>query len=332
MARWLLWRLAGCAVALWLIATLAFLMVRAAPGGPFGSDQPLPPKVLANLQRTFGLAKAVPNPVAGQPPLIQPTTTLEQYTATLASYARLDFGATFASQGERTVAETVAATFPVSLELGIYALVLALVFGVGLGWLGALWPGRWVDHLTRTAALLVVALGTLVLAPLLLWMFGVQWRVLPWGGWVPWSLAPHDMAPKILPVLTLALVYGAWVARLARAGMVDVLQQPWIAHAKANGLSPLRIVLVHAARPALLPVVSYLGPAVAGVVTGSVVVERVFAVPGIGQSFVVAALNRDYPLVLGTVLLYAALLLACNLAVDVAYVWLDPKQRTAGQP
>ncbi len=381
MLRWLVMRVAACALALWLIVTLSFLMLRAVPGGPFGSDKPLPPAVLANLQRTFGMAQDVTSPIAGT--LVQwmvvddqqvadgapvavlqtvdgPRTVLsqramhivrcvghlprqivagdvlvlrhtsgwEQYAVAMRHYCSLEFGRTFASQGERSVTETIAATFPVSLELGLYALALALVIGIGLGWLAALRPGGWLDHVSMTAALIAVCCGTLVLAPILLWLFGVHLRWLPWGGWVVGSLHPADVAPKVLPVVTLAIVYAAWFARLARAGMVATLQQPWVRAAQAKGMSPLRIVTVHAARAALLPVVSYLGPAIAAIVTGSVVVERVFAVPGMGQSFVVAALNRDYPLVMGTVVLYAALLLTCNLLVDIVYVWLDPRLRS----
>ncbi len=261
--------------------------------------------------------------------LIRETTLLEQYTAAMASYARLDFGVTYTSEGARTVIENVAAGFPVSLELGLYALIIALLVGVGSGIVAALNRNRWLDHAAMGGALLAVSMSSIVLGPLLVLVFCVSLQWLPWGGWQAWSWTGGDALPKILPSMTLGLVYAAWFSRLARAGLIDVLDQPWIMTARAKGLSKTRIVLVHALKPALLPVVSFLGPALAGIVTGSVVVERIFAVPGIGEYFVAAALNRDYPMVMGTVVLYASLLIAANVVVDLLYGLLDPKVRVS---
>jgi oligopeptide transport system permease protein len=311
MAAFVVRRLLQGVLTLWAVASLTFVLVRTAPGGPFDREKPLPPAVLANLERAYGLHGDL----------------FDQYLASLKSWATLDLGVTYASEGARTVAESLAAAFPVSLELGLMALALALCVGVGAGVWAALHRNTWRDHATMATALLAVSLSSLVLGPLLLVVFGVTLRWLPWGGWEPWAWEWSHLRGKILPAVTLGLVYAAYFARLARAGMLDVLQQPFVRTARAKGLPEWRIVVVHAVRGGLLPAVSFLGPALAGIVTGSVVVERVFAVPGLGEAFVAAAVNRDYPLVIGTVMLYSTLLIGCNLLVDLAYAWLDPRVR-----
>jgi oligopeptide transport system permease protein len=219
------------------------------------------------------------------------------------------------------------AAFPVSLEMGLYALVFALVFGVSLGLVAGLYRNTWIDHVSMTAALVAVSASSLVLGSVLLMVFCVWLRWLPWGGWEAFSFAGPDLLAKILPTLTLGLVYAAWFARLTRAGMLEVIGQDWIRTARAKGLSEWQVVTRHALRGAILPAVSFLGPALAGIVTGSVVVERIFAVPGVGEYFVTAAINRDYPMVMGTVVLYSSLLILANLAVDVTYAALDPRVR-----
>jgi len=178
-----------------------------------------------------------------------------------------------------------------------------------------------------TAALIAVSASSLVLGSVLLLVFCVWLQWLPWGGWEAFSYDWVHFQVKILPTATLALVYAAWFARLTRAGMLEVINQNWIRTARAKGLSEWQVVSRHAFRGAILPAVSFLGPALAGIVTGSVVVERIFAVPGIGEYFVTAAVNRDYPMVMGTVVLYSALLILANIAVDVAYAALDPRVR-----
>ncbi len=264
----------------------------------------------------------------GAPLLVRETTLWEQYSAALTSYARGDFGVTYASEGARTVMQNVTAGFAVSLELGLYALFVALIFGVGSGLVAGMYHKTWIDHAAMASALIAVSLSTIVIGPLLVLVLCVQLQWLPWGGWQPWSWTGGDGLVKILPSLTLGLVYAAWFSRLVRAGLLEVTQQPWMQTARAKGLSERRVIFVHALKPALLPALSYLGPALAGIVTGSVVIERIFAIPGIGEHFVSAALNRDYPMVMGTVVLYAALLIAANLAVDIAQAWLDPRVRT----
>lgn len=256
---------------------------------------------------------------------VRATSVWEQYTAALASYATGDFGVTYASEGSRTVLENIGAGFAVSFELGFYALIIALLVGVGSGVLAAARHGTWWDHGVMTGALLAVSLSSIVVGPLLVLVFCVQLRWLPWGGWQPWLFADGAYAVKILPALTLGLIHAAWFSRLVRAGMLEVLEQPWIVTARAKGLTERQVIFRHALRPALIPAVSYLGPALAGIVTGSVVVERIFSIPGVGEHFVSAALNRDYPMVMGTVVLYAALLIVANIAVDLAAGLLDPR-------
>jgi oligopeptide transport system permease protein len=366
MGAFVLRRLGAGVLTLWVVVTLSFVLMRLAPGGPFDKEKPLPPAVVANLKRTFGLARDVPSPVAGtleswlvrpgqevaqgqalalvsgaevkadralvvtQPIgvpgrilqrgevlLVRETSVIEQYLASLSSYARLDFGVTYASEGSVTVMHNLAQAFPVSLEMGLYALVL----------LAGLKRNTWVDYLSMTLALIAVSASSLVLGSLLLLVFCVWLRWLPWGGWEAFAYDWPHLQVKLLPSVTLALVYAAWFARLTRAGMLEVISQNWIRTARAKGLSEWQVVSHHAFRGAILPAVSFLGPALAGIVTGSVVVERIFSVPGVGEYFVTAAVNRDYPMVMGTVVLYSSLLILANIAVDVAYAALDPRVR-----
>lgn len=381
MLRFVAHRLVQGVLTLWVIASLAFALMRLAPGGPFDKEKPLPPAVAANLKRTFGLAADLGSPVAGvvvacptqagasvaagatlctvraldgapvvlradrpmtivavigeagrrvqvgEAVIVRETSAWEQYVASVGSWLRLDLGVTYASEGERTVMEVLGKAFPVSLELGLLALALALTLGLSAGLVAGLHRNTWIDHGLMVLALAAVSLSSLVLAPLLLALFGVTLQWLPWGGWEAGRWDWSHARIKVLPVVTLGLVYAAYFARLARAGLLDVLSQDFIRTARAKGLSEWRVVTVHASRGALLPVVSFLGPALAGIVTGSVVIERVFAVPGVGEYFVNAAVNRDYPLVIGTVVLYSSLLIVCNLSVDVAYAALDPRVR-----
>ncbi len=259
--------------------------------------------------------------------LVVETSLFQQYIATLWSYLRFDFGVTYASEGSKTVASIIGKSFPVSFELGIFALLFAVVVGVSVGMLAALKRNTWLDYLSMSAALAAVSASSIVVGPMLILFFGIYLKWLPWGGWTVLAYDWTHLQVKILPTLTLGLVYAAWFARLTRAGAIEVFSQDYIRTARSKGLSEWQVVTRHALRGSVLPAVSFLGPALAGIVTGSVVVERVFAVPGIGENFVTSAINRDYPLVLGTVVLYSTLLILANLAVDVAYAWLDPRVR-----
>lgn len=304
MLYYALKRLAGAIPTLLLLVTLAFFLMRLAPGGPFDSERALPPAIEASLQAQYHL----------DAPL------WDQYLRYLSNLLRGDLGPSFQYR-DYTVNELIAIGFPVSALLGGLALVLALVLGLAAGLYAGLHRNRPADHGVMAAAMTGISIPNFVLAPLLVLVFAIYLGWLPAGGW---GLSPAQI---VLPVLALALPQVAYIARLTRAALVEVLGSPWIRTARAKGLPPRWIVLRHALKPVLLPVVSYLGPAAAGVLTGSVVIEQIFGLPGLGRYFVQGALNRDYTLVLGVVVFYGALIILLNLLVDLAYGWLDPKVR-----
>lgn len=298
-------RFLGLLPALFVIITLSFFLVRLAPGGPFDQERALPPQVRANLDRVYGL---------DQPLALQ-------YVHYLSRLARGDLGPSFKLR-DFSVSELIAAGLPVSATLGALALLLAVLLGIPLGVAAASWHGRAADFGIGGFVALAVALPSFVSGPLLALLFGLYLHWLPVGGW-------EEGSPRylILPVLTLGLPVAAYVARLTRGGLLEVLRSNHIRTARARGLGEARILLRHALRPALLPVVSYLGPAAAFVVTGSLVVETVFGLPGTGRYLVQGAINRDYTLVMGMIIVYGVLTLLLNFAADVLYGWLDPRVR-----
>jgi oligopeptide transport system permease protein len=298
-------RLGGALPTLFLIVTAAFFLIRTAPGGPFDRDQSLPPKILANLEAAYGLD--------------QPLWT--QYGRYLRALMQGDFGPSFRYQ-DFTVTELIRQGFPVTLEIGSIALALALAIGIPLGALAALRRHSAPDHATLALAVLGLAVPSFVVLPLLGLVFGVYLHWLPVAGWQPGSI--RHLA---LPVIALCLPPLAVVARLTRASMLEVLQRPFVRTAFAKGL-PLRVVIFrHALRPAMLPVAGYLAPAVAAIMTGSLIVESIAGLPGIGRYLVQGALNRDYTLVMAMVIVYSALLIALGVLVDLLYAWLDPRIR-----
>jgi oligopeptide transport system permease protein len=290
---------------LWVIATLTFFLMRIAPGGPFQSEREIPKAAREQLMRQYGLDRPLS----------------EQYVRFLGNAARLDFGPSYKYPTQQ-VRDIVLASFPVSLELGLEALLLALLLGVPLGVVAANRQNTALDHGAVALSLLGVSVPNFVLGPALVLVFSLSLYWFPPALW----LTP---AHRVLPVLTLSAVYLAYVTRLTRGGMLETLQQDYIRTARAKGLSESRVVFGHALKLGILPVVSYLGPAVANVVTGSIAIEQIFAVPGLGRHLVSAAFNRDYTLVLGIVLFYAGLLLVLNLLVDVTYARLDPRVELA---
>ncbi|HLY56824.1 MAG TPA: oligopeptide ABC transporter permease OppB [Stellaceae bacterium] len=297
-------RLAAAVPTLFALVTLAFFMIRLAPGGPFSSERAVPPEIAANLDRAYHLDEPLP----------------AQYAHYLAGLLRGDFGPSF-SYKDFTVTELIRQGFPISLQLGLSAIVIAFVLGTALGALAALRQNRPADHGVMALAMTGITVPNFVMAPLMTLVFGVWLKLLPAGGWGD----GNELRYKILPVIALALPQIAYIARLTRGSMVEVLRADYIRTARAKGLPTFRIIGRHAARAALLPVVSYLGPASAAIVTGSVVVEQIFSVPGIGRYFVLGALNRDYTLVMGVVIFYGVLVILFNLAVDLLYGVLDPK-------
>jgi oligopeptide transport system permease protein len=288
-----------------LIVAAAFFLMRAAPGGPFDEERALPPEIEANLQAAYGLD--------------QPVTV--QFARYLGGLLRGDLGPSFRMK-DFSVAELIGRGLPVTLGLGAAALLLGIALGIPLGLVAGLRQNGWADHAVMAVALVGIAIPNFVVAPVLALSFGLYLGWLPVAGWEAGSVR-H----LVLPVVTLALPLVAYLARLTRGSLLEVLQAPFIRTARAKGMDPGVILRRHALKPTLLPVVSFLGPAAAALLTGSLVVEQVFGLPGVGRYFVQGAINRDYTLVMGMVVFYAALILLLNLVVDLAYGWLDPRIR-----
>ena len=298
-------RIAILVPTLLVIITLSFLIIRLAPGGPFDEEQALPPAIKANLEAAYGLDA----PLA------------KQYFRYVRGLMHGDFGPSFKFRDVR-VGELIGQGLPVSLGLGACAILLAILMGIPFGTLAALRRNGVVDHAIRGIAVLGVALPSFVIGPLLALVFGLYLRWLPVAGW-----ESGEAKYLLLPVITLALPVTAYVARLTRASFLEVMRANHIRTARAKGIGEFRVVWRHALRPALMPVVSYLGPATAFVVTGSLVVETVFGLPGTGRYLVQGAINRDYTLVMGMIVVYGAITLTCNLVADLLYSWLDPRVR-----
>jgi oligopeptide transport system permease protein len=296
-------RLLSAVPTLFVLVALAFFLLRAAPGGPFDEERALPPEVQAQVAAAYHLDEPL----------------WRQFARYLGGLARGDLGPSFQYPG-RSVNELIAAGFPVSLQLGLAAMLLALPLGCGLGIAAALRRDTVTDHGLMALAMAGLAIPNFVVAPLLILAFALSLGWLPAGGWDDWRSA-------VLPVAALALPQAAILARLTRGSMAEVLAQQYIRTARAMGLPRRWIVLRHALKPALMPVLSYLGPALAQVITGSVVVEQIFSIPGLGRHFVQGALNRDYTVVMGVVVFYGALVVLLNLAVDLLYGALDPRVR-----
>jgi len=289
---------------LFIIVTISFFLIRLAPGGPFDLERPLEAKVMENLRRIYQLDKPL----------------YEQYWLYLSALARGDLGPSFYFR-DFTIAELFARGLPISMRLGFTALALALVVGATLGTIAAFRQNRAIDYAVIGIATFGITVPTFVVAPVLQIVFGLMLAWLPVGGWNDGALRN-----TVMPILTLALPQVAVIARMTRASMIEVLRSNPIRTLRANGL-PGSIIVRHALRGAALPVVSYLGPAAAALLTGSVVVETIFGIPGVGRYFVEGALNRDYTLVMGTVIMIAVFVLVFNLIVDLLYALIDPRVR-----
>jgi oligopeptide transport system permease protein len=301
MLRFAFRRLLQTIPVMFIIITATFFMVRFVPGGPFTTEKAIPPEILRQLEAHYGLDQ----------PLWQ------QYLNYLGKLAVGDLGPSF-KYTNRTVNEIIADKLPVSLELGGLALAVALTLGLTFGVLAAVRRNTVLDYLFSSVGMVGVCVPTFVMGPLLVLLFAIHLGWFNASGWYHWT-------DRVLPALTLGFVYAAYIMRLTRCGMLEVLHQDYIRTARAKGASELRIIFKHALRGGLLPVVSFLGPAIAGVLTGSFVIETIFQIPGLGREFVNSAFNRDYTLVLGTVILYAALIVVLNLVADIVQVWLNPK-------
>ncbi len=305
MVRYTLLRVLGAIPTLLLVIALAFLMVRAAPGGPFDDERVLPPDIEANIARAYHLDEPLP----------------KQFYRYLSGVLRGDLGPSYRYR-DHSVSALIASAVPVSFQLGVLAMLLAIIIGMSLGVIAALRQDTMLDRALMAASMTGISVPVFVIAPLLVLVFAVQL------GWLPAGWSGNTGARRmILPVVALALPQIAYIARLMRASMIDVLASLFIRTARAQGLGASAIVRLHALRPAILPVLSYLGPAIAAILTGSVVVEEIFGIPGLGQFFVRGAMNRDYTLVLGIVIFYATLIIALNLLVDILYAAVDPRIR-----
>lgn len=305
MTRFLASRLGWVLLTVWLVASLSFVLVRALPGGPFDEARALDPVIRHNLMAAYDL----------EAPLHV------QYWRYLRGLAHFDLGPSLKYR-DYSVTEIVAESLPISALLGCCALVVALLVGLPAGALAAARRGTWIDTGVMGAATLGIALPNFVLAGLLVLLFVFHWRLFPVAGY-------GSAAQLVLPSIALGLPFAASIARLFRAGLLEVLGEDWIRTARSKGLTERGVLWGHAARSALLPVVSFLGPAIAGILSGSLVVERVFAIAGMGSHFVESAFNADYNLALGVVMVYTALVALLNLLSDVAYGLLDPRIATA---
>lgn len=284
-----------------LVVTLIFFMIRFAPGGPFSSEKSVSPAILKNLEEKYHMDEPL----------------LNQYLRYLKDLTNGDLGPSF-KHANRTVNEIIAEALPISLELGLLALSWAVLIGVSAGGLAALKPNTVYDYGPMAFSILGICLPTFVVGPILVLIFGLWLQWLPVAGWETWQ-------DRVLPSLTLGFAYAAYISRLTRGGLVEIRGQDFIRTARAKGLSERQVLLKHSLRGGLLPVVSYLGPALAGIITGALVTETIFNIPGLGRFFIESAVNRDYTVVMGTSLLYFTLIFICNFLVDIIYAILDPR-------
>lgn len=288
---------------LWVVATATFLLLRLAPGGPFDDEKPLPPEIKEKIEAHYGLDRPLH----------------EQYFEFLGNILQGDLGPSYKYPGW-DVQEIIIQAFPVSLELGLWGLLIALCVGIPIGTFAAIKHNTSTETGLMGLATVGICLPSFVVGPILLLVFSLQ---LDWFNPLGWTFATD----RVLPAITLGLLYAASIARLARSGMLDVLQDDYIRTARAKGLAEKTVIIRHALRTALNPVVAFLGPAAAGLISGSFVVETIFFIPGLGPFFVNAALNRDYTMVMGTVLFYATLIILFNLIVDIIQMWMNPRAR-----
>jgi oligopeptide transport system permease protein len=305
MGKFIIRRLLSLIPTMLIIVTLSFFLIRLAPGGPFSSEKKLPEQVMQNILKKYHMD--------------EPLGT--QYLRYLGNVLRGDFGPSY-RYTDSSVNELIGQSFPNSIILGSVALVLALAFGISFGILSALKQNHWQDYGAMSLAVIGISVPLFVIGPILQLVFAMNLKWLPTSGWIN---SRAGLATLVLPALTLSFPYFAYIARLSRASILEVLRSDYVRTARAKGLKESTVVGKHVLKGALLPVVSYIGPAFSGIITGSIVVETVFVVPGIGKIFVQSALNRDYTLIMGEVIVYSLILVLMNFAVDIVYGLLDPR-------
>ena len=303
MPMFLLRRLLHGLAVLWVVATLTFVLLRVAPGGPFDSERKLPPEVLANIQAKYHLDEPL----------------LGQYLRYLTGILHADFGPSY-KYLDRGVNEIIADTLPTSALLGLLALLLALILSFPTGLIAAYFRNSWIDRLALLAATLGISLPHFILGALLIWLFALQLGWLQAGRW-------DNVASMILPTVTLSAAPAAYIAAMLRSTLIENLGEDFIRTARAKGLRESVVLFKHALRNSLVPVITVLGPLTAALLTGSFVVEYVFAIPGMGRFFITAVTDRDYPLIMGVTLVYTALLIGANFLVDLCYSYVDPRIR-----
>ena len=306
MGLFLLRRILGMAITLWVILTVSFFFIRLAPGGPFLTERNLPEEVVHNLERQYGL---------DQPLLIQ-------YLKYIGNFARGDLGFSM-NYLDRDILYFIQANLPVSMFLGVVTLIYAVIIGLSSGVCAALRQNSWLDYLVMAGATVGISVPIFVVGPVLMYIFAMKLQWLPTSGWIHGRNG--SWLNMIMPVIALGFPVVANIARLMRASVLETLQSDFIRTAYAKGLSTTRIVLRHVLRASITPVISYLGPAFAGIVTGSVVVETIFRIPGLGKLFVQSSFNRDYTMIMGLVLVYSSLLILSNFVVDILYAYIDPR-------
>lgn len=301
MARYIFFRILGAIPVLWIIVTITFFMMRMAPGGPFSRERVLPREVQQVIEARYHLDEPL----------------WKQYLRYMNDLAHGDLGPSYKYK-DRTVNEIIAAGLPTTIKLGALALFFALVVGIPAGCVAALRQNSSLDYATMSFSMIGVSIPNFVVLSVLIYLFSMKWKFLAVSGWGAWD-------QMVNPVVALGLMYSAYVARLSRAGMLEVVRQDFIRTARAKGLYERLVITRHALKAGLLPVVSFLGPAAAAILTGSLVIETIAGIPGIGREFVQSALNRDYTLTMGTVVLYSTFLIGFNIVVDILYAFLDPR-------
>ncbi len=304
MPRYFIRRVLSIIPTLFIVITLSFFLIRLAPGGPFAREREVPEAILQNLMKRYHMDE----------PLVK------QYLRYMGDVIRWDFGPSYRYR-DLSVNEIIDEGLPISMSLGVISLVLATVGGIAIGIISALKQNRWQDYVVTSIAVIGISVPLFVMGPVLQLVFGMKLKILPIGQWI----STHGIKAVILPAITLSFPYFAYIARLSRASILEVLRSDYIRTARAKGLKESVVVWKHVLKGAMLPVVTYLGPAFSGIVVGSIVVESVFLVPGIGRPFVQSALNRDYTLIMAEVVVYSIILIIANLVVDILYGFLDPR-------
>ena len=305
MGRFIFRRILGLIPTMFLIITLSFFLIRLAPGGPFSSEKKVTPEVMQNLLKKYHMDEPL----------------FKQYLRYMGDVLRGELGPSFKNK-DYSVNELIAVSLPNSLILGVTSLALALLFGIAVGVVSALNQNSAADYTAMSAAVIGISVPLFVVGPVFMLVFAMKLQWLPTSGWIT---GRAGLKTLIMPAVTLAFPYFAYIARLSRASILEILRSDYIRTARAKGLKQSAVIWRHVLKGALLPIVSYLGPAFAGIVTGSVVVEQIFLVPGLGNFFVKSALNRDYTLIMGTVIVYSFILIVMNLIVDIIYGLLDPR-------